>query len=314
MRMQQEGVCWGITSFPHGKGLSTGKLCLKGAHPETREDRCLHHPSFLALLRCRLSSHPAAGSLPGASGSPGGCDPAWAGFCSVGMGFLGKTLSLSPFTWAGALGLPPSASSPMQGDGKGGCPMHRAVLWQGLPCLAGEQDEARIKPKKFFQSMMLPLDTSGEVQALLPAPCQNAGGKEGQGRRLTSPHPAPLICALLGLHSTYGPRRAGMHPRSCSGRLGKARAVPQQGQNSWCSWGNPSSPRAGHPRVAPSVARGEALLGVRGCAAGAEPLPVPAGMTPSVAHGQGHSLADAWGAGATSQCPTVPRGCRVTRQ
>ena len=122
------------------------KLSLKGAHLETQQDRSLHRPSFLPLAPVQ-AEHPTAGSFPEASGSTVGCDMAPARVCSVGMGFLGKTSSLSPHTWAGTLGLPPSAQSPVQGDGKGVCPMPGAVPWQGLPCPAGEQDKARIKPE-----------------------------------------------------------------------------------------------------------------------------------------------------------------------
>lgn len=118
-------------------------ICLLG-ELLSKHGRCLCRPPFLPLAPVQ-AEHPAAGSFPGTTGSPGDWDPAWAWVCPVGMGFPGKTPSLSPHKWAGMLGLPPSAQSPVQGDGKGVCPMYGAVPQQGLPCLAGEQDKARIK-------------------------------------------------------------------------------------------------------------------------------------------------------------------------
>lgn len=119
-------------------------LSLRGAPLKTWQGRCLCRPPFLPLAPVQ-AEHPAAGSFPGTTGSPGDWDQAWAWVFPVGRGFPGKTLTLSPHTWAGMLGLPPSAQSHMQGHGKGVCPMHGAVPQQGLPCLAGEQDKARIK-------------------------------------------------------------------------------------------------------------------------------------------------------------------------
>lgn len=41
----------------------------------------------------------------------------------------------------------------MQGDGRGVCPVHGAVPWQGLVCPAEEEDKEGLKAMKLFWSM-----------------------------------------------------------------------------------------------------------------------------------------------------------------
>lgn len=114
--------------------------------------------------------------------------------------------------------------------------MDGAVLWQGLPCLAGEKDEGRIKP--IVLERKVPLGTSGGVQTLLPASHQKAGGKEGWGR--------PRLCALLPLPSascqdcTVPRAPQGWH-MSLELLGAPADGSCWGGQNAWCSQETPTA-------------------------------------------------------------------------
>lgn len=173
--------------------------------------------------------------------------------------------------------------------------MHRAVLWQGLPWSAGEQDKARIKQIKLFWSLRCLLVGS--------RPCCQLPDKKQEGRRARTdrgscPHPCPfhLYPARTTLRS---PRSTGTCPWSCSRCLEKAHAVPRRGQNTWCSWRSPSSPGTGQPGVTPGTE------GTRLCC-GSEWGWSPACSSWWYAEEEGGRLAESWDTQCTSQCPTSP--------
>lgn len=180
--------------------------------------------------------------------------------------------------------------------------MHRAVLWQGLPWSAGEQDKARIKQIKLFWSVRCLLVRS--------RPCCQLPDKKQEGRRARTdrgscPHPCPfhLYPARATLRS---PRGTGTCPWSCSRCPEKAHAVPRRGQNTWCSWRSPSSPGTGQPGVTPGT------VGTRLCC-GSEWGWSPACSSWWYAEEEGGRLA-VLGHSVHLPVPHIPGGCRVTRQ
>lgn len=146
-------------------------------------------------------------------------------------------------------------------------------------------------------------------------PCCKLPAKKQEGRRAGTDQgscpPLPLLSmpcqdctvptAPAGLaHILRGLARV---PEAARGAWGRLVAVPRWGQNAWWSWGDPSSPGAGHPRVAPAtVWGGEALLGVR------VGLDQPGTSQDDPLRWHAGSPAEAWGTQCTSQCPAGSPG------
>lgn len=235
-----------------------------------------------------------------------------------GDGFSWETPKLSPHTRGGTLGLPPSAQSPFPGAGKGFCPMHRAVPWQGLFCVAGEQDNTRIKPTKLFWSLFTPLVGSRPC-CQLPAKKQE-GRRAGadQGSRLPLP-PLSVPCqdctvpvARTGLaHITMG--LAGV-PGATWGAWGRFELSPSEDKTPGTAGETPSAPEWGTPEW-PQMQRGVRLCwgSERGCAGGVEPQPAPARMSPFGGKRAGRQAGRGLRHSVHVPVPHCPQGLQVHR-